>query len=47
MNIINLTNDYIKSILEDNDLRAYEKTYPALFQHYFQYWGDKKNFSQH
>jgi uncharacterized protein YjaZ len=46
MNIINLTDDYIKHIVEENDLNAYESSYPALFRHYFRYWAKRERFSK-
>jgi len=45
MEIINLTSQYETHILQHNDLLAYEKTYPALFRHYFQYWADRSRFA--
>lgn len=44
MRIVDLTKDYIESILEKGDLGAYKKTHPTLFGHYFKYWADKKTF---
>jgi len=44
MNIIDLTKSYILEILKAKDLRAYERSYPALFSHYFRYWARRKNF---
>ncbi len=46
MKIIDLTNKYIKHILDDGNLASYEKSYPALFQHYFRYWAKRKYFSK-
>lgn len=46
MNIIDLTSEYIKHIVNAGDLASYEKSYPALFQHYFRYWAKRKNFSK-
>jgi len=46
MNIIDLTDSYIKHILRNNDLSAYERSYPALFGHYFKYWARRKFFSK-
>ncbi len=42
MKITDLTGAYIKHILSSNNLPEYESSYPALFDHYFRYWGDRK-----
>ena len=47
MNIIDLTTSYTSEILKAKNLRAYERSYPALFLHYFKYWAKRKNFSNH
>lgn len=44
MEIVDLTDYYIKHVVKNNDLAAYEKSYPALFRHYFRYWGRRKSF---
>lgn len=44
MIITDLTVFYIEAMLNDNNLKAYEKSYPALFSHYFKYWGNRKSF---
>lgn len=46
MKIIDLTSEYIKHILDADNLASYEKSYPALFQHYFRYWAKRKHFSK-
>jgi len=45
MEIINLTSEYVEHILENDNLTAYEQTYPALFRHYFKYWADRDRFT--
>lgn len=47
MNIIDLTESYTTNMLEKNDLPVYERSYPALFSHYFKYWARRKNFPNH
>lgn len=42
MIIKDITNSYIKYILEANDLEKYEKVFPELFDHYFTFWGSRK-----
>jgi len=46
MNVIDLTPEYIKHILNAGDLASYERSYPALFRHYFKYAAKRKNFSK-
>jgi len=46
MNIIDLTKQYKEKILNLNDLKSYEKSYPSLFSHYFKYWAQRKYFSK-
>lgn len=41
MNIIDKTGEYITHILGDNNLAAYENSYPALFEHYYKFWAKK------
>jgi len=43
MKIIDLTEQYIKTVLKQNDFARYYNYYPTLFNHYFLYWADKKN----
>ncbi len=45
MEIVNLTSEYVTHILQNDDLPAYERTYPALFRHYFEYWADRGRFA--
>ena len=45
MKIINLTSEYVTHILQNDDLSAYERTYPELFRHYFEYWADRGCFA--
>jgi len=47
MNILDLTESYISEIFKAKDLRSYERSYPALFSHYFKYWAKRKYFSNH
>ncbi|KPL03950.1 MAG: hypothetical protein AMJ90_02515 [candidate division Zixibacteria bacterium SM23_73_2] len=46
MKIINLTDEYTKHILNNGDLTSYEKSYPALFKHYFKYAAKRNNFKK-
>jgi len=45
MEIVKLTSEYVTHILQNDDLPAYEQTYPALFRHYFEYWADRGRFA--
>lgn len=45
MEIVNLTSEYITHILQNDDLPSYERTYPELFRHYFEYWADRGRFA--
>ena len=42
MNIIDLTDSYLKHILEENNLEAYENSLPELFRHYFKFWASRE-----
>ncbi|MBI2251988.1 MAG: hypothetical protein HYU63_04475 [Armatimonadetes bacterium] len=42
MTVIDLTDFYIKHILEENNLEAYENSLPELFQHYFKFWASRE-----
>ncbi|MDP3784646.1 MAG: DUF2268 domain-containing putative Zn-dependent protease [bacterium] len=44
MKIIDLTENYRIAVLEHDSLVEYETTFPELFDHYFQYWADRKRF---
>ncbi|MBI2590246.1 hypothetical protein HYW32_04505 [Candidatus Berkelbacteria bacterium] len=44
MKTIDLTESYIRHVLGDNDLAAYEQEMPELFRHYFTFWGERKSF---
>ncbi|MCP4580488.1 MAG: hypothetical protein GY839_02640 [candidate division Zixibacteria bacterium] len=41
MKIIDLTDYYTEYLANNGDLGTYEKSYPALFNHYFKYWADR------
>lgn len=43
MKIIDITSHYIKHIPNEKNPAAYEKSYPALFDHYFRFWAKRKN----
>jgi uncharacterized protein YjaZ len=44
MKIIDLSCAYVDCILGGDDLSTYEKSYPALFDHYFKYWANRTLF---
>lgn len=46
MEIVDLTGDYIKHILDNQDLTSYQRSYPSLFRHYFRYWARRRYFSK-
>lgn len=46
MKITDITDEYIKKFLGENDLKGYEESYPALFEHYFLFWGNRDSFSK-
>lgn len=44
MKIVDLTESYQKYYLDKKNLTSYLKTYPTLFDHYFNYWAKKEKF---
>lgn len=42
MKIIDLTDYYLDFLVDKNSPDLYFATYPSLFDHYFQYWSNKK-----
>jgi uncharacterized protein YjaZ len=44
MKIFDLTDSYIKNILEKNDLEEYKKSFPEFFEHYYSVWAKEENF---
>ena len=44
MQIVDLSANYKKSILENNSLPEYETAFPELFDHYFKYWARREHF---
>jgi uncharacterized protein YjaZ len=46
MEIVDLTGNYIKHIICNQDLTSYQKSYPSLFRHYFRYWAERRNLSK-
>ncbi len=45
MKIIDLTEAYVRRVLGEDDRAAYERSHPALFRHYFEYWADRRRFT--
>lgn len=45
MEVNDLTKYYLQ-YLKDGDLKRYEETYPAFFEHYFTFWGERKSFKK-
>jgi len=43
MHITDLTEAYIIHVLSSGDFPHYERSYPALFEHYYKYWAERKN----
>lgn len=46
MIVTDITDEYVKKILHEDDLKAYEKTFPDLFDQYFTYWASRRNWHQ-
>jgi len=41
MTITDLTDNYVSSILKGKNVEEYYNSCPFLFEHYFEFWGDK------
>lgn len=45
MKVLDLTKQYKNFCLTKKNFEAYFSTYPALFEHYFEFWANKKEFT--
>lgn len=41
MNIIDLTDAYLRHVIGAGQRERYEESYPEIFDHYFKYWADR------
>ena len=46
MRVRDITNGYVENVLEHNEIEAYFRVFPELFEHYFTYWANKKSFHE-
>jgi uncharacterized protein YjaZ len=44
MDVFDITQSYIENYLNKDNLLKYEESFPELFSHYFEYWGDRESF---
>lgn len=45
MHVIDLTEHYIRHIIQQDDALRYESVFPELFQHYYTFWAQPQSYS--